>query len=600
MTTIGKTNTTRTQGPQGLDQATWASSIKNTARSLELGMKTLQSLIQPDGKAPGGLYSATASALHEGVDLLNTLLEKRFDTKMSKGALGMLGVAQRALDRADSHFRKMDQQIDAARLPPGAQPIKSDYFGHVDNAAAKLVAAANSTGKPAYVDFNGTNLIAMPGSKATDVVKDWSAAMGAIKNPLGDLSYKVETRAEDEAARNTLLTLSKQPPRPLGNIMQALEAKVSAGEYGFAMMAGLCELQHPKEIKAFIEHVLENPPKKDPAQSTDAARTIARDNITFWVRDRGGAQRGTESTWLNTLADVEKARANGGGKPQSLDATSKAGGAGGNKARGINDILGDLNKLVDKKVYSHDFMAGLCELKTPGDIKTFLEHFMDNPPKKDAAQSTNDARSIMMKNVTFWARDREGTAPGTKDTWLSTLADVAKSKAPIPFESINYGGQISDSVKDMLVVANRPENKGRSVVATMNGHEFTAKAGDTVDSVMAPFNAKMEEGRKQYALQQEAAAKARASRLEGAVSSGLKITETPPPGMTFDTRGLLQPGGMYNSKGTRPLQLITEAQLKQLPDGTQLTSITGEKAIKGFDNIDLDTRGGFIAFGFQQ
>ncbi|MFA6526746.1 MAG: hypothetical protein WCT26_05070 [Candidatus Buchananbacteria bacterium] len=44
--------------------------------------------------------------------------------------------------------------------------------------------------------------------------------------------------------------------------------------------------------------------------------------------------------------------------------------------------------------------------------------------------------------------------------------------------------------------------------------------------------------------------------------------------------------------------LITPDQFEQLPDGTKLTSIVGDQVIKGRDQIDLETRGGYISFGF--
>lgn len=45
------------------------------------------------------------------------------------------------------------------------------------------------------------------------------------------------------------------------------------------------------------------------------------------------------------------------------------------------------------------------------------------------------------------------------------------------------------------------------------------------------------------------------------------------------------------------LWLFTINEFNQLPDGIELTSISGDKAIKGTDEIDLDTRFGHIAFG---
>lgn len=45
------------------------------------------------------------------------------------------------------------------------------------------------------------------------------------------------------------------------------------------------------------------------------------------------------------------------------------------------------------------------------------------------------------------------------------------------------------------------------------------------------------------------------------------------------------------------LWLFTIEEFNQLPDGTELTSINGWRAIKGVQSIDLDTRFGHIAYG---
>lgn len=51
----------------------------------------------------------------------------------------------------------------------------------------------------------------------------------------------------------------------------------------------------------------------------------------------------------------------------------------------------------------------------------------------------------------------------------------------------------------------------------------------------------------------------------------------------------------WNDEG---LYLFTPAEFEQIPDGTELECImAGEKAIKGKDYIDLDTRFGHIAYG---
>lgn len=45
------------------------------------------------------------------------------------------------------------------------------------------------------------------------------------------------------------------------------------------------------------------------------------------------------------------------------------------------------------------------------------------------------------------------------------------------------------------------------------------------------------------------------------------------------------------------LYLFTPKEFEQLPDGIELTCIDNTKVIKGKDEIDMDIRGGCIAFG---
>lgn len=45
------------------------------------------------------------------------------------------------------------------------------------------------------------------------------------------------------------------------------------------------------------------------------------------------------------------------------------------------------------------------------------------------------------------------------------------------------------------------------------------------------------------------------------------------------------------------LWLLTVDEFNNIPDGTELTCIDGEVVVKGRDEIDLDTRMGYIAYG---
>lgn len=45
------------------------------------------------------------------------------------------------------------------------------------------------------------------------------------------------------------------------------------------------------------------------------------------------------------------------------------------------------------------------------------------------------------------------------------------------------------------------------------------------------------------------------------------------------------------------LWLLTKEEFLQLPDGTELTSIMGNKKIKGQDPVNFDSRYGHLAYG---
>jgi len=46
--------------------------------------------------------------------------------------------------------------------------------------------------------------------------------------------------------------------------------------------------------------------------------------------------------------------------------------------------------------------------------------------------------------------------------------------------------------------------------------------------------------------------------------------------------------------------LITPEQFQQLPDGTELTNIFGGKKVKGQEEVDQNTKFGYLAFGFPE
>jgi hypothetical protein len=47
----------------------------------------------------------------------------------------------------------------------------------------------------------------------------------------------------------------------------------------------------------------------------------------------------------------------------------------------------------------------------------------------------------------------------------------------------------------------------------------------------------------------------------------------------------------------KTLWLVTPDEFERLPNGFELTDIFGEKATKGVDEIDTDTRFGHLAYG---
>lgn len=50
---------------------------------------------------------------------------------------------------------------------------------------------------------------------------------------------------------------------------------------------------------------------------------------------------------------------------------------------------------------------------------------------------------------------------------------------------------------------------------------------------------------------------------------------------------------------SKSLHLLTPDEFSKLPDGFELESILGSKVIKGKDEIDDDTRAGYLAYGIR-
>lgn len=58
-----------------------------------------------------------------------------------------------------------------------------------------------------------------------------------------------------------------------------------------------------------------------------------------------------------------------------------------------------------------------------------------------------------------------------------------------------------------------------------------------------------------------------------------------------------QTNSPWSSADADRLWLLTPDELKEVPDGTELTCINGEKVVLGRDYVDGDTRSGLVAYG---
>lgn len=91
---------------------------------------------------------------------------------------------------------------------------------------------------------------------------------------------------------------------------------------------------------------------------------------------------------------------------------------------------------------------------------------------------------------------------------------------------------------------------------------------------------------------------AAAARLEAAEQSIIDASGDLPP---LDLPGFeptsLRNGNKWSDRQDDPLWLLTPAELEQMPEGTVLVCISGERKVVGVDYIDGDTRGGYIAHG---
>lgn len=81
----------------------------------------------------------------------------------------------------------------------------------------------------------------------------------------------------------------------------------------------------------------------------------------------------------------------------------------------------------------------------------------------------------------------------------------------------------------------------------------------------------------------------------GFTDAGVKVT-TAGPILDFAPKSFLS-RNVWNLKDETELWLLTQKELDMVPDGMVITCIDGTRATKGVDNIDNDTRFGYLAFG---
>jgi hypothetical protein len=88
------------------------------------------------------------------------------------------------------------------------------------------------------------------------------------------------------------------------------------------------------------------------------------------------------------------------------------------------------------------------------------------------------------------------------------------------------------------------------------------------------------------------------ARANAAAEPAIRATlaaELPMARLPFDLRS---EGGTWDDmQGAAKLWLLPSNRLKDVPDGTPLVSIMRKVYIVGLDDIDTDTRGGWLAVG---
>ncbi|MBX7099096.1 MAG: hypothetical protein K1X89_15405 [Myxococcaceae bacterium] len=192
-----------------------------------------------------------------------------------------------------------------------AVPANTTWVGppawNVQDAAQKLLDQANASGRPVACLFNDAVLLASPGGYSSEAVAAWGAQMNERfpASWVNELSSRVEARVTEEAGKSEVAALSATAPRSLDQLIDWARKDPNRNY----IIAGLCDLKHPKEISAWVAHYIDvmpalsaqdvKPGKRPP--SAAQARETAIANMRFWVNEREGSAPGTKALWNEAI-----------------------------------------------------------------------------------------------------------------------------------------------------------------------------------------------------------------------------------------------------------------------------------------------------------
>jgi hypothetical protein len=163
----------------------------------------------------------------------------------------------------------------------------------------------------------------------------------------------------------------------------------------------------------------------------------------------------------------------------------------------------------------------------------------------------------------------------------------AQAAAALTCESIFYiasgYGMLRSAAFKALAGFNQINSEGKVVAAGMKAEELMPKE----------YFDKFADGLTQEKYGKIIRGEGTANDPKAVQYVGDGLNHAPPPGsILFQT-------GNFKSE-PNPLRLLTPADLYNLPEGTVLEDIVGNKVIKGVDHLDDDTRMGLTAYGFRE